>query len=103
MLNKWSRGERGGAALRRQPAQTLEICRLRPSRSAGSDPRDLQAQTLESAGSDPQDLQLLVKGDGDPVGLGLGPLQLVHLRLRVVGEDRVCAPGTHAVKIRGRC
>jgi len=39
MLNKWSRGERGGAALRRQPAQTLEICRLRPS--------NLQAQTLK--------------------------------------------------------
>ena len=42
-----------------------------------------------AARSDAQDLQLLVEANGDPVGLSSGPLQLVHLRLSVVGEYRV--------------
>ena len=45
----------------------------------------------------PQDLQLLVEGDGHPVGLRLRPLELVDLRLGVVGQDGVCRRGGRGV------
>mmetsp|Transcript_454 Transcript_454/g.1152 ORF Transcript_454/g.1152 Transcript_454/m.1152 type:complete len:382 (-) Transcript_454:162-1307(-) len=53
--------------------------------------------------SHPQDLQLLVKADRDPIWLRLRPLQLVHLRLRVVCQDGIIDWLGHVRQVPDEC
>jgi len=76
----WRRDRRGRAAAAGRPQWRLAHSAARCERAS------VPTGTVRSH---TQDLELLVEADGDPVWLSFGPLQLIDLRLGVVGEDRI--------------
>ena len=59
----------------------------------------LPPRASTSWGLDPQDLQAVVVADGDPVGLGGGPLHVVDLPLGRVGQDRILDGPGHLLDV----